>query len=115
MDQLEKWVKESFSISRPLCYSNEYKGPYTDRKLGKVAFVHFATEDEAREVAKTAKDRGTDWTADGRKLKVAPAKTEFFKQRDWALRKAEDLLKKEKSNSKQSSSLLSIRCGSLIN
>ena len=93
LEQLEKLVKEKLPDFRPVTYSNEYKGPYTNRRLGKAVYVHLATEDEARNLVKAAKDREVAPEVGGSKLRLVPAKTARFKQRDWALSKAEELLK----------------------
>ena len=95
LEELEDLVKTKLADHRSLCYLNEYKGPYDNRRLGKAAYVHFVTEDEARNLVKAVKDRGVSAEVGGKKLRLVPAKTARFKQRDWALNKAEEPLKAE--------------------
>ena len=93
LEEVEELVKQKLTEFRPVTFSNEYKGPYTNRFLGKAAYVHLATEDEARNLVKAVKDRGVTCEVGGKQLRFVPAKTARFKQRDWALSKAEELLK----------------------
>ena len=93
LEELEELLKNKLPDFRPVTYSNEYKGLYNNRHLGKAAYVHLASEDEARNLVKAVKDRGVTYEVEGKKLRLAPAKTAFFKQRDWAFNKAEELLK----------------------
>ena len=90
---LEALLDSDLKVFKPVTYSNEYRGPYNNRRLGKAAFVHLATEDEARNLAKAAKDKGVAPEVGGQRLRLVPAKTARFKQRDWALSKAQELLK----------------------
>ena len=100
LNELEAWVKERLGNHRALTYSNEYKRPYSDRKLGKAAYINFASEDEARHLVKAVKESGLELKVQERKLKVVQAKTARSKQRDWALRKAEELLKTARPQAK---------------
>ena len=93
LNQLETYLKQTFPTHRPLKYLNEYKGPYSNRKLGKAAYVEFATKDEVREFTEAFKNAGAEVHSGGTKLKVAPATTKLNKQRNWALFKAEELVK----------------------
>ena len=93
LQDLKEWVQTNFPEVRAVAFSNEYKGPYSNRVLGKATYAHFAAEDDVRTLVKAAKDRSVELKVEGKKLKVVPAKTKKNKQRDWALRKAEEVLK----------------------
>ena len=86
-----------FPTYKPLGYLNAYKGPRNNRVLSKVGFAEFISEDEARLFADLVK--GQSFTVAGVQIKVRPAKTKFNSSRDWALKKAEELLQGAASSS----------------
>ena len=93
LNLLENYLRASFASFRPLKLFNDYKGPYSKRTLGKVAFVEFATKDEVREFLKAFNDSGSEVKVHGTKLKVAAALTKLNKSRNWALNNAHELVR----------------------
>ena len=93
LELLENWVKTALPTQRPLSFSNEYKGPYSNRTLGQAAYANFTTADEVREFLASFKDSGQELEVKGTKLKVVQARTKLRKSRNWALKKAVELLK----------------------
>ena len=91
--QMEALVISSFSNFKPLIYLNDYKGPYNNRKLGNVSFVEFGNQDTARNFVKAVEESGVAVETQGKKLLVKQAQTQKQKARNWALRKAEELVK----------------------
>ena len=93
VDELEAWMQEKLGKHRALAYSNEYKGPYTNRTLGKAAYANFSTADEVREFLERFNSSDLELEVRGTKLKVVQARTKLRKSRNWALKKAVELLK----------------------
>ena len=83
----------SFSEFRPVTYTNHYRGPYNDRKLGSVSFVEFGDKDTAKQFVKAFQDSGIQLQSGGKDLGVKAARTQKNSRRNWALRKALDTLK----------------------
>ena len=77
----------------PLAVGNDYHGPCNQRELKKTGYAEFADRDAAREFLKAA---GGECEMLGKKVDVKAAKTKFFRQRDWALGKAKEVLEKTK-------------------
>ena len=73
---------------------NFYAGPRNNRKLSSAGFIEFRTEDAAKLFLDALPDRSVDLACGG-KVKAKFALTDFNKQRNWALRKAEELIKAE--------------------
>ena len=71
LNTLEEWVKTNFPNSRATGYTNEYKGDYNNRVVAKAAYVNFASEDEARNLTKGAKDRNVQLVVNGKTLREA--------------------------------------------
>ena len=59
-----------------------------------VGFLEFRTEDASRSFLDRVPNKSAQLT-DGTRVKLKRALTEFNKQRNWALRKAEELIKAE--------------------
>ena len=72
---------------------NNYKGPQNNRKLGTVSFVEFGDQDTARDFVSAVESSGVQVQAGGKQLLVKKARTQKASSRNWALRKAEELLK----------------------
>ena len=71
--------------------ANKYKGKWNERKLTPVTVVTF----NDRDVAKSVLDRCGSMSPqiEGAELKVVWARTKFQEKRNWALRKAEEMIK----------------------
>ena len=93
LEQLEALVKNHFAEFKPVTYVNLWKGPYNDRKLGPVSFVEFGDKDTVKDFVKAVADSGLEVESAGKKLSVKPARTQKNSARNWALRKAEEVLK----------------------
>ena len=93
LEQLEAYFKNAFPTFRPLSFCNEYKGPFTNRTLGQAAYANFSTADEVRKFLTAFKESGSELTTKGKTLRVAQARTKYRKARNWALRKALNLVK----------------------
>ena len=86
-------LASSFPDQKPVTYLNHYKGPYNDRKLGTVSFVEFADHDSAKGFVEAFGTSQLQVQAGDKKLLVKKARTQKNSSRNWALRKAEELLK----------------------
>ena len=78
-----------------MTYLNDYKGPYNNRKLGSVSYVEFGHQDTARNFVKAVEERGVTVQSKEKQLLVKQAQTQKQKARNWALRKAEELVKED--------------------
>ena len=76
----------------PVAVENYYKGPWNNRTLKTKGYAEFADKDAAREFLKAAKG---EVELAGCKVAVKAGKTKLQNQRDWALGKAGELLRKE--------------------
>ena len=74
-----------------VAHFNKYKGPHNNKQLTSVGFVEFVNRDSRDNFLKEAS--GDDCEAGGAKVKVKEALPHFFRQRDWALNRAADLVK----------------------
>ena len=92
-------MQNSLPTARPLSFSNEYKGPYSNRTLGKAVCVNFSISDEVREFLKSFKASEQELVVKGATLRVVQARTKLRKSRNWALRKAFELLKEAAGDS----------------
>ena len=90
---MEALVHNYFQEFKPVTYVNQYRGPYNERKLGVVSFVEFGDQDTVKEFVKTVEDSNVQVTAGGKNLLVKAARTQKASSRNWALRKAEEMLR----------------------
>ena len=93
VQQMEAFLDNSFPEFKPVTYVNQYKGPYNNRKLGTVSFVEFGDKDTAKDFVQAVESSGLQVQAGGKMLVVKKARTQQASSRNWALRKAEELLK----------------------
>ena len=93
LQQMEALLTSTFPDFKPLTYLNDYKGPYNNRKLGSVSYVEFGNQDTARNFVKAVEERGVTVQSKEKQLLVKQAQTQKQKARNWALRKAEELVK----------------------
>ena len=71
---------------------NFYAGPQNRRSITKVGFLEFRTEDAAKKFLDRVPSKTAE-LSDGSTVKIKRALSEFNKQRNWSLRKAEELIK----------------------
>lgn len=93
LQQMEALVTTTFSDFKPVTYLNDFKGPYNNRKLGNVSFVEFGSQDAVRDFVKAVEESGVVVETEGKQLQVKQAQTQKQRTRNWALRKAEELVK----------------------
>jgi len=78
----------SYRIADSGCF---YSGPYNNRKITKVAYVEFGSQDTAKKVLdKLSK---TELNVNGTKITIKPARTMLNGQRNQSLQSAEELIK----------------------
>ena len=81
-----------------VCIDTRMKGEYQNRVASDESFVQFATPDARDRALTKLKDRKCT-SSKGVELKISKSKTEWQRHRDWAIRKAEEMIK-EKMRSK---------------
>ena len=86
-------MQNSLPTARFLFLSNEYKGPYSNRTLGKAVYANFSISDEVREFLESFKASEQELVVKGTTLRVVQARTKLRKSRNWALKKTLELLK----------------------
>eukprot|EP00973_Karenia_brevis_P021017 2890295-Karenia_brevis.AAC.1 len=75
-------------------YGSFFKGPRSNRTITKNGFVEFASEDVCSIVFQVLKGANVrEFSANGGNIKIRAALTQINRKRNWALRRAEDLLK----------------------
>jgi phenylalanyl-tRNA synthetase beta subunit len=70
------------------------KGGYEDRKMSNESYVQFASSEARDRVSKAVKERSFK-TSKGATIKINRSKTDWQRGRDWAIWKAEDLVKEK--------------------
>ena len=97
-DQRLKAMEEylaKFPSCKPLALGNYYTGPYNARTLTKAGYAEYTDADAAKASLKQLKG---DFESNGVKVTVKAALPKKNLTRNWALRKAEELLKKDTPN-----------------
>ena len=89
--KIEEFLAENAKGFRAVSFDNVYKGPYNDRKLTKVAYAEFASSDSRREALNSIS--GKSLSVQGQTISIKNARTKVNGQRNYALRKAKELLK----------------------
>ena len=91
IQKIEEFIKShasSYRIADSGCF---YSGPYNNRKITKVAYVEFGSQDTAKKVLdKLSK---AELNVNGTKITIKPARTMLNGQRNQSLRSAEELIK----------------------
>ena len=78
---------------------NFFKGPYSDRKVTKVAYSEFGSKDAAKRAL--SKLESVPFKVDGTEIKIKAARTKLNSKRNLSIRTAHDLIKEsELSNGK---------------
>ena len=94
---------QRFPGFRHLDVGNFFKGPRNNREIAPVSYIEFGSPD-VRDSA--LKAMGTEFTlSTGEKVKLKKAKTKVGTQRDYALRKASDMLKADAATNGKSISI----------
>ena len=97
--QVERFLAENAKDFRTVGMDNIYTGPYTDRKITKAAYAEFASPDSRREALKCLS--GKTLSVGGKNITFKNARTKANGQRNFSLRKAEQVIKgSERSNGK---------------
>ena len=86
---LESFIASMPNFKHTAC-GTFFSGPRNNRVPSKVSFLEFATEDEAMKLLKEAPS--TIRTDNGVELKLKPALTKINSKRNWALRRASELI-----------------------
>ena len=93
LNEIEKFVQQ-FPAYKAVSFSNKYRGPHNDLKLSNVGFVEFADKNTATAFLRDAKDANKlKITVVGKEVSVKPALTKLQESRNWAIKKAEELIK----------------------
>eukprot|EP00969_Alexandrium_andersonii_P175068 7742762-Alexandrium_andersonii.AAC.1 len=67
-------------------------GPRNETRLSKASYVQFVDTDDRARFLSAAGGKNTKFDINGHKFTMKPAKTAMNMQRDWALRKAAQML-----------------------
>ena len=89
--QVERFLAENAKDFRAVAVDNIYNGPYTDRKLTKATYAEFASPDSRREALNCLS--GKTLSVGGQNITFKNARTKFNGQRNYSLRKAEQVIK----------------------
>ena len=90
---MEAFIKDHFKTFRPTGFGNEYKGPHTNRKLSPGSWVEFSGVEVAKAFLSNVSLSSTELNVGSKKLMIKPARTELQRKRNYAMRKAEELIK----------------------
>ena len=90
---VSKYMKDHFSSTRYSDVGCYYKGPYNDRKLSNIVWVEFASIDGAQNFCKKVVESSIQLESGGKQIMVKGARTEIQKERNWALKEAQKLIK----------------------
>ena len=91
--KIESFVASIGGSVRTIGSGNFYSGPYDNKKITKVGYAEFASTDAAQDALAQLKDRW--FNAGGAVITVKPALTKLNGARNYALRKAEELIKQD--------------------
>ena len=90
---VSKYMKDNFSSTRYSDLGCYYKGPHNDRKLSNIAWVEFASIDGAKDFCKKVGESSIQLQNGGKQIMVKAARTDFQKERNWALKEAQTIIK----------------------
>ena len=104
--EIQQFFQTHFNtLASSLHIEHIMKGPANDKKLGQVALVHFSSKSTKDSTLKLIIDQKLEFKdSTGHVCKIDHAKTKRQLHRNWAVRKAEELLKKEVNQSAMSRS-----------
>ena len=88
-----KYMKDNFPSIRYSDLGCFYKGPYNDRKLTNIAWVEFASIDGAQDFCKKVGSSSIQLENGWKQIIVKGARTEIQKERNWALKEAQKMIK----------------------
>ena len=91
VELMRKFGSEKYPGFHPTDLGHDETGPYSDRKLSKSSWIEFSNTDTAKKFLKKVEHEAFD--VEGTSIKMKPARTQFQKKRNYAMRKAEELLK----------------------
>ena len=98
---IEQFLENEFPDLRYSTVDNFYVGPYNSRKLSKAAFIEFPSQDSRRDALILMGGKNKRYTLpDSSQVTIKPALDEINKKRNWALRKATDLIKAQCQSSR---------------
>ena len=88
---MRKLGKAKYKQITPTDFGHDFTGPYNNRKLSTASWIEFSNCDTAKDFLKHTEKE--DFKVDGATIKIKFARTQFQKKRNYAMRKAEELLK----------------------
>ena len=101
--QVERFLAENAKDFRAVAVDNIYNGPYTDRKLTKATYAEFASPDSRREALNCLS--GKTLSVGGQNITFKNARTKLNGQRNYSLRKAEEVIKGSTQSSGKSAKI----------
>ena len=91
VEMMHEFGKEKYKNFTPTDVGHDFTGPYNHRKLSTASWIEFPNCDTAKDFFKHIEKE--DFKVDGTSIKIKFARTQFQKKRNYAMRKAEELLK----------------------
>jgi hypothetical protein len=97
LEDINKFVDENFANFKPATPGNIYKGPRDKRTLTPNSYLEFPNNDRATDFLKNF-PRGSMVKVGGQDVAIKPAITKINSQRNYSIRKAEEILKADPAN-----------------
>jgi hypothetical protein len=95
--ELETFMASHFSGYRNVRAGNYMKGPHDDRKVSNTSYIEFPTVIDKDKFIKDFATSARQCSINGSSISIKPARTEFMNKRNFAVRKAEELIKSSPS------------------
>ena len=89
--EIERLINDKVQSIKPVRVQNSYKGPYSDRKLTRNAYAEYASVEEAKKALKALTD--VKFEVNGENVIIKLSRSKLQSNRNFALRKAEEILK----------------------
>ncbi|CAE8598841.1 unnamed protein product [Polarella glacialis] len=92
LQEMQTFMAVNFPTT-PVEFGNKFIGPYSDRKLSGSSWVEFRNKEAAANFLNKLKTSNSDLVVNGTSIQIKPAQTKLKSTRNYAMRKAFELIK----------------------